>query len=110
MFLVLGLLGQADPGIFRQDRALSGNKVRHLPCFNALPGNKIKHLYTLLGIFLRIGFSPPPPTPEFLTKDFPSATRSRMEVLTKENLVGAKTAPTAVSKTFTPLVRGIRFP
>ena len=27
-----------------------------------------------------------------------------MEILTKEKLVGAKTAPTAVSKTFTPLI------
>ena len=45
-----------------------------------------------------------------LTKDFPSATRSRMEILTKENLVEAKTAPTAVSRTFTPLVRETRFP
>ena len=52
----------------------------------------------------------PPPTPEFLTKDFPSATRSRMEILTKENLVGAKNAPTAISRTFTRLLRGIRFP
>ena len=33
-----------------------------------------------------------------------------MEILTKENLVGAKTAPTAVSRTFTPLVRETRFP
>ena len=61
-------------------------------------------------VWLRIRFWPPPPTPEFLTKDFPSATRSRMEILTKENLVGAKTAPTAISRTFTPLVRRIRFP
>ena len=59
---------------------------------------------------MRIKFSPPPPTPEFLSKDFPSSTRSRTEILTKENLVGAKIAPTAVSRTFTPLVRGIRFP
>ena len=51
---------------------------------------------------VRIKFSPPRPTPEFLSKDFPSATRSRMEILTKENLVGPKTAPTAVSRTFTP--------
>ena len=58
----------------------------------------------------RIKFSPPPPTSEFLSKDFPSATRSRTEILTKENLVGTKIAPTAVSRTFTPLVRGIRFP
>ena len=28
-----------------------------------------------------------------------------MEILTKENLVGAKAAPTAISKTFTPLAR-----
>ena len=28
-----------------------------------------------------------------------------MEILTKENLVGAKIAPAAVSKTFTPLPR-----
>ena len=33
-----------------------------------------------------------------------------MEILTKENLVGAKAAPTAVSRTFTPLVRETRFP
>ena len=59
---------------------------------------------------MRIKFSPPPPTPEFLSKDFLSATRSRMEILTKENLVGAKTAPTAVSRTFTPLLRETRFP
>ena len=43
-------------------------------------------------------------------KDFPSATRSRTEILTKENLVGARTVPTAVSRTFTPLVREARFP
>ena len=30
-----------------------------------------------------------------------------MEILTKENLVGAKIAPNAVSRTFTPLVRRI---
>ena len=35
----------------------------------------------------------PTPTPEFLSKDFPSATRSRTEVLTKENLLGAKLLP-----------------
>ena len=28
-----------------------------------------------------------------------------MEILTKENLVGTKTAPAAVSRTFTPLLR-----
>ena len=39
-----------------------------------------------------------------------SATGSRMEILTKENLVGAKTAPTPVSRTFTPLLRETRFP
>ena len=33
-------------------------------------------------------------TPEFLTKDFPSATRSRMDTLTKENLLsGQKLLP-----------------
>ena len=41
---------------------------------------------------------------------FLSATRSRIEILTKKNLVGAKTAPTAISRTFTPLLRRIRFP
>ena len=55
---------------------------------------------------LRIRFSPPHPTPEFLTKDFPSATRSQMEILTKENLVGAKAAPTAVSRDFHSLSKG----
>ena len=55
-------------------------------------------------------FSPTPPTPEFLTKNRPPAARSRMEILTKEHLVGAKTAPTAVARTFTPFVRRIRFP
>ena len=34
--------------------------------------------------------NPHPPTPEFLTKDFPSAASSRMDSLTKENLVGAR--------------------
>ena len=42
------------------------------------------------------------PTPKFLIKDFRSATRSRMESLTKENLGGAKTAPTAISRTSLP--------
>ena len=52
---------------------------------------------------------PPPPTPEFLTEDFPSAPRSQWELLTKENLVGAKRkAATAISRTF--IVRRIRFP
>ena len=48
---------------------------------------------------MRIKFSHPPPTPEFLSKDFPSATRSRTEILAKEKLVGEKIAPTAVSRT-----------
>ena len=48
---------------------------------------------------MRIKFPPPPPNPEFLSKDFPSTTRSRMESHTKENLVGAKTAPTTDSST-----------
>ena len=56
-------------------------------------------------------FGPPSPIPEFLTNDFPSADRSRTEILTNENLVGARTAPTSVSKTFTPLVaRRTTFP
>ena len=42
---------------------------------------------------MRIKFSPPPPTPEFLSKDFLSATRSQTEILTKENLVGQKLLP-----------------
>ena len=33
-----------------------------------------------------------------------------MEILTKENLVGTKLAPTAVSRTSSSLVRRIRFP
>ena len=33
-----------------------------------------------------------------------------MEILTEENLVGTKTAPTAGSRTFTPLPRETRFP
>ena len=56
------------------------------------------------------GFSGPTPNPEFLSKDFPSATRSRVVILTKENMVGAKLAPTAVPRLSTPLVRRIRFP
>ena len=48
---------------------------------------------------------PTPPTPELRTKDFLSATRSRTEILTKEILVGAKTAPTVVSRTFHSLSR-----
>ena len=50
------------------------------------------------------------PTPEFLSRDFLSATRSRMEILTKENLFVAKPAPTAISRTFPPSIRRIRFP
>ena len=55
-------------------------------------------------------FDPHPQPQNSLLRIFPSATRSRMEILTKENLVGAKIAPTAVSRTFTPLVRRTRFP
>ena len=51
----------------------------------------------------------PTPTPELLTKDL-SATRSRMEILPKENLVGAKTTPIAISRPFTPSQRENRFP
>ena len=40
----------------------------------------------------------PTPNPDFLTRDFPSATRSRMKILSKENLVGTKTAATAISR------------
>ena len=32
-----------------------------------------------------------------------------MKILTKENRVGAKSAPTAISRTFTPLERRVRF-
>ena len=31
-----------------------------------------------------------------------------MDILTKENLVGARTAPTAISRTVTPLLRETR--
>ena len=51
---------------------------------------------------MRIKFLPPPPTQNSLLR-IPSATRCRMEALTKENLVGAKIAGTAISRTFTPL-------
>ena len=54
---------------------------------------------------MRIKFWPPPPNPDFLTNDFPSGARSRMESLTKENLVRAESAPTALSKTFTPSLK-----
>ena len=50
----------------------------------------------------------PTHNPEFLTLDLLSATRCRTEILTKENLVGAKTVPTAISRTFTSLVKRIR--
>ena len=54
-------------------------------------------------VAMRIKLSSPPPTPELLTKDFPSAARYRTKILTKEYLVKARTAPAVVSKTFTPL-------
>ena len=38
----------------------------------------------------------PPQTPEFLTKDFPAATKSPSQIPTTENLVGAKAAPAAI--------------
>ena len=50
------------------------------------------------------------PHPQPQDPCFSSATRSRTEILTKENFVGAKTAPIAVSRTFAPLVRRTRFP
>ena len=82
---------------------------------NAYPKNLLRQFFAgaLLNStwnYMRIKFRPPPPTPEFLSKDFLSATRSRTEILTKENLVRAKIALTALSRTFTPLVRRIRFP
>ena len=33
-----------------------------------------------------------------------------MDILAKQTLVGAKTGPTAISRAFTPLVRGITYP
>ena len=50
-----------------------------------------------LVLFIRIRFWrwPPPPNLEFPSKDCPSATRSRLEILTKESLLLAKTAPTS---------------
>ena len=47
----------------------------------------------------------PTPNPRTPYQGFVSATRSWMDILTKENLVGAKIAPTAISRTFTRLVR-----
>ena len=57
-------------------------------------------------MFLRIKFSPPPPTPEFLSKDFPSATRPRTEILTKENLVGTKNCSHCSFQDFHSLSKG----
>ena len=51
----------------------------------------------------------PTPNPRFPQKEFLSGTRSRTEILTKESLVRQKTASVAVSRTFTPLLRGVRF-
>ena len=70
-------------------------------------GDETSQYSALVVVFLNrvpamgIKFSKPPPTPEFLTKDFPSATKSQMEILTKENLIGEKAAPTAYFRTFT---------
>ena len=93
---------RAGPKLDASSGACRGSLERGRPCNKKISSPNWRRT-------LRIQCSPPPPTPEFLTKDFPSATRSRMETLTKENLVRAKTAPTAVSRTFTPLVRRIRF-
>ena len=51
----------------------------------------------------------PPPTPDFLSKNL-SGTKSQKDMLTKENWSGAKTAPTAISRTFTPFLRENSFP
>ena len=47
----------------------------------------------------------PPPTPDFLCQNFCLESGVRSKILTKENLVRAKTAPTAISRAFTPLAR-----
>ena len=52
----------------------------------------------------------PTPNTRIAQQGFSVCNHVSMEILTKENLVGAKTAPTAVSRTFTPLVRKIRLP
>ena len=52
----------------------------------------------------------PTPTLDFLSKDFCLQPDVLDGILTKENLLGAKTAPTAISRTFTPLLRETRFP
>ena len=44
------------------------------------------------------------------SKNFPSAARSRMKIFTKENPVGARNVPTAISRTFPPLVSRTGFP
>ena len=59
---------------------------------------------------MRVRYWPPSYTPEFLSKDFCLQPGLEWkELLTKENLVRAKTAPTAISRTFTPLLRETRF-
>ena len=66
--------------------------------------------FLLAAAKMRITFLPPPPTPEFLSKDFCLQPVSRMEILNEENLVGAKTAPTVISRAFTPFLRQTTFP
>ena len=71
-----------------------------------LPNNTLKGIVFYL--LLRIQFWPAPPIPEFLSKDFclePGLEWKFLLSLPKENLVRAKIAPTAISRTFTPLLR-----
>ena len=58
---------------------------------------------------MRIRFSTPPPTPEFLCKDFRLQPRLKWKFLLRRTWSGQK-LPTAISRTFTPLIRRIRFP
>ena len=60
--------------------------------------------------FREVPILTPTPNPRIPYQGFLSAARSRMEILSQESLVGAKTAPTAVSRTSAPLLRRVRFP
>ena len=69
------------------------NRQKPMHALNCWQPFRSCHMKLLQWHVLRIKFSPPPPTPEFLAKDFPSATKSRTKFLLRRTWSGQKLLP-----------------
>ena len=69
-----------------------------------------QEMLSLCALSMRIKFWPPPPTPEFLSKDFCLQPGLERKFLLRRTWSGQKTAPTAISRISTLLARETRFP